>query len=195
MQDPSLLFRKLTDAEKDEIQRDFDIESSQDKFFSADIYVKDTYGPVRAKFYQMIRKDLSDNLDIPLDFPDIERMIDTWEGWNNCTGMALSVITEYWISSKLISDAGFPLTEKNANNAKSYDHIDSYAWAMMKLYCYISSGVTGLINIAMDELIQYWEKEGYDFTDEETFFRLAYSLLEFAGIYRPLDLIERRIHI
>jgi hypothetical protein len=104
------------------------------------------------------------------------------------------MITEYWISSKLINEAGFPLTKKNEKNTKDYDHIQSYAWAMMKLYCYSSSGVKGFINIAMDKLIQFWKKEGYDFTDEENFFRLAYSLLEFAGIYRPLYLIERRLH-
>jgi len=207
---PKPLFRSLTPEEKDEINRRFDIEASQHILFSSDFFIRDTYGKQRAAFFQMIRKDLSDDLSNPVDFDDIAQMLEHYpiihgfsNGYTELAEMGSDklesywTIIELWVHKKLVNKSSVPVIDTVEMNerysfSKTYSDILKYYYMMAGILYGLSAGVLGPKHSKMLALARELTDEGYCFTDDETFFRLAYSCLEFLGFYRPKELIVRR---
>ena len=201
------LFRTLTDAEKDEIHREFDIEKSNQRFFSPKISVEDKFGKQREAFYQMIRKDLSDDLDSPVNYDDIKRILADCPNIHNSAGFnghldenktdSYRVVIKLWIYKKLVDKSGVAASKpidmnKTEGQTRTYTNMVSYGCSMLSLLRGYYGGIIDAKHSRMNRLIRKLENEDYDFRENETFFRLAYSLLEYAGFYRPKELILRR---
>ncbi|MCL1919027.1 MAG: hypothetical protein FWG14_12085 [Peptococcaceae bacterium] len=198
--DPLSLLRELTTEEKEELRKDFHIPRSQHEFFSPDLLGGD-YAEQRIKFLQMVRKDLSEELDSPVDIQEIQEMILSRSVLSSLDQMlsdpylAYATLTEIWMIKTLTDEAGIPLIEKAemTESLKEAIHADigAYAWAMKDLYCESFSGAIGLLHMKINQLLNTYQEAGFDFTNDETFFRIVYSMLEFSGFYRPLKYMRK----
>ena len=192
-------FRELKEIELAEYKRGFDLPEGQTA-------VLEKYQPLFPMgntpdiLMKMIRKDMSRNLVTPISkenlLTDIDERIILFGPPNEPISemrekAQFEAIVENWILRKLADKNGNCYGETYINKTKGWPNWANFSWLMREMLYSSFGGSIGSKHSKLQRFVEKVISDGNTLEDDITFLRLIYSSLEYLGIYRPDNLIER----
>lgn len=183
--DVSPMFRELTDIEKAEFNRGFDLPAGYKPVWN----VKKSHQVL----LDMICKDMSGDLSKVMTLDKIMELVDDrcesfLKRENNGDDLKFMAVAETWFITKIRNESGREINKSTNRTSTCL----VFAWFMTEVIFGFKGGSLGFEHQRLHRLMKQFANAGADFDNPEDFLRLVYTAIEVLEAYRPDELINRQ---